>query len=34
MERQDDVRKALAPLRELSFTLERDGTKAIFNYRR
>jgi D-glycero-alpha-D-manno-heptose-7-phosphate kinase len=33
-ERQDDVRKALAPLRELSFALERDGSKAIFNYRR
>jgi D-glycero-alpha-D-manno-heptose-7-phosphate kinase len=34
VERQDDVRKALAPLRELSYALERDGSKAIFNYRR
>jgi D-glycero-alpha-D-manno-heptose-7-phosphate kinase len=34
VEHQDDVRKALAPLRELSFALERDGSKAIFNYRR
>jgi D-glycero-alpha-D-manno-heptose-7-phosphate kinase len=34
VERQDDVRKALAPLRELPFALERDGSKAIFNYRR
>jgi D-glycero-alpha-D-manno-heptose-7-phosphate kinase len=34
VERQDDVRKALAPLRELPFGLERDGSKAIFNYRR
>jgi D-glycero-alpha-D-manno-heptose-7-phosphate kinase len=34
VERQGDVRKALAPLRELSFALERDGSKAIFNYRR
>jgi D-glycero-alpha-D-manno-heptose-7-phosphate kinase len=34
VECQDDVRKALAPLRELPFALERDGSKAIFNYRR
>jgi D-glycero-alpha-D-manno-heptose-7-phosphate kinase len=34
MERQDDVRKALVPLQELPCTLERDGSKAIFNYRR
>jgi D-glycero-alpha-D-manno-heptose-7-phosphate kinase len=34
MERQDEVRKALSHLRELPFTLERDGSKAIFNYRR
>jgi D-glycero-alpha-D-manno-heptose-7-phosphate kinase len=34
VERQDDVRRALAPLRELPFALERDGSKAIFNYRR
>jgi len=34
VEHQDDVRKALAPLRELPFALERDGSKAIFNYRR
>lgn len=34
VERQDDVRQALAPLRELPFALERDGSKAIFNYRR
>jgi D-glycero-alpha-D-manno-heptose-7-phosphate kinase len=34
VECQDDVRKALAPLRELPLALERDGSKAIFNYRR
>jgi D-glycero-alpha-D-manno-heptose-7-phosphate kinase len=34
VERQNEVRKALAPLRELPFALERDGSKAIFNYRR
>ena len=34
VERQDDVRKALAPWRELPFALERDGSKVIFNYRR
>ena len=34
VECQDDVRKALAPLRELPFALERDGSKAIFNSRR
>jgi D-glycero-alpha-D-manno-heptose-7-phosphate kinase len=33
VERQDDVRTALASLRELPFTLERDGSKVIFNYR-
>jgi D-glycero-alpha-D-manno-heptose-7-phosphate kinase len=33
VERQNDVRKALASLRELPFTLERDGSKVIFNYR-
>jgi D-glycero-alpha-D-manno-heptose-7-phosphate kinase len=33
VERQDDVRQALASLRELPFTLERDGSKVIFNYR-
>jgi D-glycero-alpha-D-manno-heptose-7-phosphate kinase len=33
VERQDDVRKTLAPVRELPFTLERDGSKVIFNYR-
>jgi D-glycero-alpha-D-manno-heptose-7-phosphate kinase len=30
LEFQDDVRKTLAPLRELPFSLERDGSKAIF----
>ena len=34
VERQDNVRRALASLRELPFALERDGSKAIFNYRR
>ena len=34
VERQDAVREALAPLQELPFALERDGSKAIFNYRR
>jgi D-glycero-alpha-D-manno-heptose-7-phosphate kinase len=34
VERRDDVRKALASLRELPFALERDGSKAILNYRR
>lgn len=33
-ERQDAVREALRHLPELSFHLERDGTKVIFNYRR
>jgi D-glycero-alpha-D-manno-heptose-7-phosphate kinase len=33
-ERQAAVRGALRDLRELSFALERDGTKAIFNCRR
>jgi D-glycero-alpha-D-manno-heptose-7-phosphate kinase len=32
--RQDEVRKALRDLPELPFNLERDGSKAIFNYRR
>lgn len=32
--KQDDVRAALHSLPELSFRLERDGTKTIFNYRR
>jgi D-glycero-alpha-D-manno-heptose-7-phosphate kinase len=33
-QKQDDVRAALANLTELSFNLERDGSKVIFNYRR
>jgi D-glycero-alpha-D-manno-heptose-7-phosphate kinase len=33
-EHQEGVRKALLPLRELPFSLERDGSKVIFNYRR
>jgi D-glycero-alpha-D-manno-heptose-7-phosphate kinase len=33
-ERQDSVREALNGLQELPFTLEQDGTKVIFNYRR
>lgn len=33
-EKQYDVRRALAPLQELPFHLERDGSKVIFNYRR
>jgi len=33
-ESQDDVRKALRSLPELTFGLERDGSKVIFNYRR
>jgi D-glycero-alpha-D-manno-heptose-7-phosphate kinase len=33
-EKQYDVREALSPLRELSFHLEPDGSKVIFNYRR
>ncbi len=32
--RRDDVRAALHGLRELPFSLERDGSKVIFNYRR
>ena len=32
--RQDDVRSALRSLPELSFNLERFGTKVIFNYSR
>ncbi|CAN5742490.1 GHMP kinase [soil metagenome] len=31
---QDNVRAALSNLTELSFNLERDGSKVIFNYRR
>jgi D-glycero-alpha-D-manno-heptose-7-phosphate kinase len=33
-ERQVAVRKAMQPLQELPFRLERDGSKVIFNYRR
>jgi D-glycero-alpha-D-manno-heptose-7-phosphate kinase len=33
-QRQDAVRQALSMLTELSFSLERDGSKVIFNYRR
>lgn len=33
-ERQEAVRQALSPLRELPFRLEPDGTKVILNYRR
>ncbi len=33
-EKQDEVRGALSDLRELSFHLEGDGSKVIFNYRR
>ena len=33
-EKQDNVRAALHSLPELSFHLERDGSKVIFNYRR
>jgi D-glycero-alpha-D-manno-heptose-7-phosphate kinase len=33
-ERQNAVREALSDMRELSFNLERDGTKVIFNVRR
>lgn len=32
--RRDDVRATLHGLRELPFSLERDGSKVIFNYRR
>jgi len=32
--KQDDVRNALHELPELSFNLEQDGAKVIFNYRR
>ncbi len=34
IERQDAVRHALRPRRELPFRLEPDGSKVIFNYRR
>ena len=34
MAKQDQVRAALTHLTELSFNLERDGSKVIFNYRR
>lgn len=33
-EKQAGLRKALAPMQELPFKLEQDGTKVIFNYRR
>jgi D-glycero-alpha-D-manno-heptose-7-phosphate kinase len=33
-EKQDSVREALHGLQELPFTLEQDGSKVIFNYRR
>jgi D-glycero-alpha-D-manno-heptose-7-phosphate kinase len=33
-EKQDSVREALNGLQELPFTLEQDGSKVIFNYRR
>ncbi len=33
-EKQQDVRAALHGLRELPFSLEQDGSKVIFNYRR
>jgi D-glycero-alpha-D-manno-heptose-7-phosphate kinase len=33
-DRQDNVRAALHGLQELPFSLERDGSKVIFNYRR
>ncbi len=33
-ERQEDVRDALGDLQELSFLLEHDGSKVIFNYKR
>jgi D-glycero-alpha-D-manno-heptose-7-phosphate kinase len=33
-EKQDSVREALTGLQELPFSLEQDGTKVIFNYRR
>jgi D-glycero-alpha-D-manno-heptose-7-phosphate kinase len=33
-EKQDAVREALNGLQELPFTLEQDGSKVIFNYRR
>lgn len=34
VDRQREVRRSLAHLREMPFQLERDGTKVIFNYRR
>jgi len=33
-EKQDDVREALGYLQEFPFSLERDGSKTIFNIRR
>lgn len=33
-EKRDEVRSALYQLQELPFSLERDGTKVIFNYQR
>lgn len=34
LNKQDNVRKALSSFRELKFSLERDGSKSIFNIRR
>lgn len=34
MEKREKVRSALAPLQELPISLEQDGSKVIFNYRR
>lgn len=34
LERQNEVRRALKDFKELSFDLERDGSKSIFNIRR
>lgn len=34
LERREAVRKALAPLRELPFSMEAEGTKVIFNHHR
>lgn len=34
LERQSQVRAAVAPLQELPFRFERDGTKVVFNVRR
>jgi len=32
--KQENVRRVLSGLQELPFSIERDGTKVIFNYRR